>query len=29
MPKALDLTGQVYKTWEVLYKLPSKNGKTY
>ena len=29
MPKGLDLTGQIYKTWEVLYKLPSKNGKTY
>lgn len=29
MPQALDLTNNIYKTWKVLYKLPSQNGKTY
>ena len=29
MGKALDLTGQVFKTWEVIEKLPSRKGKVY
>ena len=29
MPKTLDLTGQVFKTWKAIKRVPSKNGKTY
>lgn len=29
MGKALNLTGQIFTNLEVLYKVPSKNGKTY
>ena len=29
MGKALDLKGQVFKTWEVIEKLPSRKGKVY
>ena len=29
MPKALDLTGQIFNNLKAIKKLPSKNGKTY
>ena len=29
MPAPIDLTGQEFKGWVVLKKLPSKNKKTY
>lgn len=29
MPKAIDLTNQIFGDYKVLSKVPSKNGKTY
>lgn len=29
MPALKDLTNQIFDTWKVISKLPSKNGKTY